>query len=143
MIPQGRAAASASLKRGTPAADTDRVLRREDGFTLVELIVVIVIITILVGIAVSTQLEARERAGDATAQMNLRIATPAIEAYRSDQGTYAGMTLAALQAAYSPGVQGIEVLSADGTGYCVRASASGSVWFKNGPDAPVTTTACS
>ena len=119
------------------------MLRREDGFTLVELVVVIVIVTILLGIAVATQLDARERAGDATAQMNIRIATPAIEAYRSDQGTYAGMTLAALRATYSPGVQGIEVMAADGDGYCVRASAAGSTWYKHGPDEPLTTTACS
>ena len=35
---------------------------------------------------------------------------PAIEAYRGDSGTYAGMTVAGLKSQYSPGVQGIVVV---------------------------------
>ncbi len=52
------------------------------------------------------------------------------------------MTLAALQASYSPGVQGIEVLSADDAGYCVRAVEAGRTWYLAGPDGDITTTAC-
>ena len=115
---------------------------REDGFTLIELIVVITLIAILIGIAVGFQGQARERAGDATARVNIRIAVPAIESYRGDHGTYAAMTVAALQASYSAGVQGIEVLSADDAGYCVRAVAAGRTWYKNGPGGALTTTAC-
>lgn len=116
--------------------------RREDGFTLIELTVVITLIAILVAIAVGFQGLARERAGDATARANIRIAVPAIESYRTDQGTYAAMTVAALQAAYSPGIQGINILSADDAGYCVRAVAAGRTWYKNGPGGALTTTAC-
>ena len=134
---------AASLKRGRPATDENGVLRREDGFTLVELVVVIVIITILLVLAVGFHGYARDKAGDATARSNLRIAVPAIESYRSDHGTYTGMTLAGLQSTYSPGVQGIVVLSADDAGYCIRASAAGSTWYQNGTGAPFTTTACS
>jgi len=119
------------------------VLRREEGFTLVELVVVVIIIAILLAIAVGFHTQARDRAADATARANIRIAVPAIEIYRSDHGTYAGMTLAGLRAAYSPGVQGIVVVSADDASYCVRADAGGSTWYKNGTDAPITTTACS
>lgn len=119
------------------------MLRREDGFTLIELVVVLVIIAILLAMAVGFHTHARDRAGDATARANIRIAVPAVESYRSDHGTYAGMTLAALQAAYSPGVIGIEVLSADDAGYCIRAVEAGRSWYKQGTNGPITTTACS
>jgi type IV pilus assembly protein PilA len=119
------------------------VLRREDGFTLTELLVVVVIIGILAAIAIGFHTQARDRAADATARANIRIAIPAIEAYRSDAGTYAGMTLAVLQGTYSPGVQGIEVVSADDAGYCVRANEGGSTWYKDSDAGDITTTACS
>jgi len=118
------------------------VLRREDGFTLVELIVVVVVIGILMTVAVGFHVQARERAGDATARVNIRIALPAVETYRSDHGSYAGMTLPVLQSTYSPGVQGIEVVSADDGGYCIRATAEGRTWYKRGTDGPITTAAC-
>jgi len=114
----------------------------EDGFTLVELVVVLVVMGILAVIAVGFHGEARERAGDVTAQANIRIAVPAIEAYRSDNGTYAGMSVPALQASFSSGVQGIEIISADATTYCVWAVAGGRNWYKDGPEADLTTTAC-
>jgi prepilin-type N-terminal cleavage/methylation domain-containing protein len=125
-----------------PAADR-RSVRREDGFTLIELVVVLVIMAILLAVAVGFQASARERAADATARSNIRTAVPAIEAFRADVGTYAGMTLATLQTSYSPGVEGITVLSSGSAAYCVSATAAGSTWYKAGPDGPITQTACS
>lgn len=127
----------------TDAADEHGVLRREDGFTLIELVVVMVIIAILLALAVGFHTHARDRAGDAVARSNIRIAVPAIESYRSDHGTYTGMTLPSLQASYSPGVTGIEVVSADDAGYCIRAVSGGSTWYKQSTDGPITKTACS
>ena len=123
-------------------ADT-RGVRGEDGFTLVELTVVLVIMAILVAVAVGFQAGARERAADATARANIRTAIPAIEAYRADAATYAGMTVATLQASYSPGVEGVTIVSTDATTYCVSATVGGSAWYKAGPDAPISQTVCS
>ncbi len=125
-----------------PGADS-RAVRREDGFTLVEMVTVVVIMAILLAIAVGFQRGARERASDATARANIRTAVPAIEAYRADAGTYVGMTAAGLKSQYSPGVQGIAVVSAAADTYCVRATEGGRAWFKLGPSGPLTQTACS
>jgi prepilin-type N-terminal cleavage/methylation domain-containing protein len=117
--------------------------RNEDGFTLVELVVVLVIMAILTAVAFGFSTGAREQAGDATARANIRTAVPAIESYRADTGTYAGMSLAILQSTYSPGVDGITILSAGATTYCVSASVGGSAWYKDGPSGLITKTACS
>jgi prepilin-type N-terminal cleavage/methylation domain-containing protein len=117
--------------------------RREDGFTLIELVVVLVVMAILVAVAVGFQAGARERAHDATARANIRTAVPAIEAYRADHGVYTGMTLAGLKSQYNPGIHGIVVVSAGASSYCVSAASGGHTWYQAGPDGPITTTACS
>lgn len=119
------------------------MLRREDGFTLVELIIVMLIIAILLAVAIGFHTQARDRATDATARANIRIAVPAVEIYRSDNGTYSGMTLAQLQTLYSPGIQGIVIVSADDAGYCLSANAGGSTWYKDSDAGAITKTACS
>lgn len=125
-------------------ADADsRGVRSEDGFTLIELAVVLVVLAILIAVAFGFSKGARERASDATARANIRTAVPAIEAYRTDAGTYAGMTLPALQTQYSPGVAGITVVSAGPSTYCINASVDGASWYKAGPGAQITQTACS
>jgi len=131
-----------SLKWVISGADS-RGVAREDGFTLVELVVVLVVMAILTAVAFGFSTGARERADDATARANIRTAVPAIEAYRADAGSYAGMTLSALQSQYSPGVAGITVNSAGTSTYCVSATAGGAVWYKAGPDGPITRTSCS
>ena len=134
----------ASLKRGTAAADSAAVARNEDGFTLIELLVVLILIAILIAVAVGFQMQARERASDATAKTNLRVATPAFEAYHTDNdSSYMGMTLAGLQASYSPGIVGIEVVSVSENDYCVRAVVGASAWYKQGPNGELTKTVCS
>jgi type IV pilus assembly protein PilA len=118
-------------------------MAREDGFTLVEMLAVMIVMAVLLAVAVGFQTGARTRAGDAAATSNLRVAVPAIHSYYADNDTYAGMSLAGLQSTYSPGVQGIEVLSAGATSYCVRAVVEGRTWYQRGPGGPITQTACS
>ena len=63
--------------------------REEGGFTLIELMVVVLIIAILIAIAIPTFLGARKRAQDKQAQSNLRNALTAEKTYYVDHQDYA------------------------------------------------------
>ena len=78
--------------------------REEGGFTLIELMVVVLIIAILIAIAIPTFLGARKRAQDKQAQSNLRNGLTAEKTYYVDNQTYADDGVAAELAA----LQGIE-----------------------------------
>jgi type IV pilus assembly protein PilA len=60
----------------------------EAGFTLIELMVVVLIIAILIAIAIPTFLGARSRAQDRVAQSNLRNALTAEKTYYVDNQAY-------------------------------------------------------
>src|SRR5207247_7343174 len=62
--------------------------REEGGFTLIELMVVVLIIAILIAIAIPTFLGARKRAQDKQAQSNLRNALLAEKTYYTDKQAY-------------------------------------------------------
>ena len=61
---------------------------REDGFTLIELMVVVLIIAILLAIAIPTFLGARQRAQDRAAQSDLRNALTAAKVLYTDTESY-------------------------------------------------------
>ena len=72
-------------------------VRQEAGFSLIELLVVILIIGILAAIAIPAFLNQRGKAYDASAKSQVRTAQTAIEAYVTDHsGSYAGATPAGL-----------------------------------------------
>jgi type IV pilus assembly protein PilA len=60
----------------------------ERGFTLIELMVVVLIIAILIAIAIPTFLGARDRAQDRSAQSNARNALTAAKTVYSDNQSY-------------------------------------------------------
>jgi len=62
--------------------------REEGGFTLIELMVVVLIIAILIAIAIPTFLGARKRAQDKQAQSNIRNALTAEKTYYVDKQVY-------------------------------------------------------
>lgn len=67
---------------------TRKRLRDDRGFTLVELLVVVVIIGILVAIAIPIFLNQRAAAQDRAVESDIRNAIPVMETYYADHGAY-------------------------------------------------------
>jgi type IV pilus assembly protein PilA len=70
--------------------------RGDEGFTLIELMVVVLIIAILIAIAIPTFLGARKRAQDRAAQSSLRNTVTAAKAIFTDNEDYTAATQSAL-----------------------------------------------
>ena len=71
-----------------------RLRSQEEGFTLIELMVVVLIIAILIAIAIPTFLGARRRAQDRQAQSILRNAMTAEKSYYAEEQAYTSDPLA-------------------------------------------------
>ena len=99
------------------------------GFTLIELMVVVLVIAILLAIAIPTFLGARERSQDRAAQSNLRNALTAAKVLFVDSGTYAGATTTNL-GNIEPGLSflGSTVVSDAENKISVEISSSSTIW---------------
>jgi type IV pilus assembly protein PilA len=86
------------MKKGSFMSFTRSLIARsrdqEDGFTLIELMVVVLIIAILIAIAIPTFLGARQRAQDRAAQSDLRNGLTAEKTVYTDTQTYLDPTAA-------------------------------------------------
>jgi prepilin-type N-terminal cleavage/methylation domain-containing protein len=104
-------------------------LRRHDGFTLVELLIVLVIVAVLLALAVPAFLLLGQRAQRSETAASLRAAIPAAEAWHSDHDTYVGMTAALLAADYDSGINTskLSVASASQTGYTLFYDSNGAL----------------
>ena len=114
----------------------------DSGFTLVELLVVVVIIGILVAIAIPVFLNQREKAWTSAVESDLRNAAPIAEGYFADTGTYTGLTKTSMLT--SEGVT-LTIATANDTGYCINAThtnLSGETWSLNSATGRVVEGAC-
>jgi prepilin-type N-terminal cleavage/methylation domain-containing protein len=68
----------------------------EAGFTLVELLVVVLIIGVLAAVGIASFLNQRSKAQDSQAKVYATTAAKALEVWHTDHGTYAGATSAGL-----------------------------------------------
>jgi prepilin-type N-terminal cleavage/methylation domain-containing protein len=107
---------------------------RADGFSLIELLVVVVIIGILAGIAIPIFLGQRQKSYDARAKSDLHNVANFQEIYLTDAGTYGpigSIVLLEPKLVVSPGIT-VTVEHFDGAkSYCLSAShaSSGVTWW--------------
>ncbi len=87
----------------------ENLYRDKEGFTLVELMIVIIILAILTGIAVPSYMVLRDRARTSAAQSELRNMATALEMYFADNNEqYPATTFAVMEVALETGGPGGE-----------------------------------
>ncbi len=130
---------------GPTAAMTRKPLASEDGFTLIELVIVITIIGTLLTIMLTSYVEYQAKANSAVARANVQVLVPSIEAYYADKATYVGMTLPGLKDAYDQSIVSSVYALSDltETSYCTSSTVGGQSWKKSGPGTVVARGACS
>jgi len=118
---------------------------REDGVTLIDLVIVITIIGILLAIMLTSYLGYQAKANSAVARANVQVLVPSIESYYADQATYVGMTLPGLKDAYDQSIVSSVYTLSDltDTRYCVSSTVGGQSWKKTGPGTVAARGACS
>jgi type IV pilus assembly protein PilA len=91
-----------------------RIRRKDAGFTLVELMVVVMIIAILMAIAIPTFLNSRKRAQDSAAKSNVRNGLAAAQSVFSEDQSYPAIaTMLTSLAAEEPSLQFVSTASTD------------------------------
>ncbi len=133
-----------------------KALRKQEGFTLIELMIVVAIIGILAAIAIPNFLTYQLKSRQSEAKTNLQAIKTSEVAFQAEKGCYVGVALEGV-AAPNSGVKTIPVVwgqglapSAPGTLWCAGVAtgffsdigfkATGNVNFQYGADATVAPT---
>jgi prepilin-type N-terminal cleavage/methylation domain-containing protein len=115
-------------------------LKSEQGFTMIELLIVMILFVILVTIALPAYLTFRERANDSSAKTAIRNISPALIEYNGDHKSgYTGVTPAKLKASYNFDVKKVSIFLPTTTTYCLKSRVGVRVWYKGGPSGVVST----
>jgi len=102
--------------------------RGQDGFTLVELVVALVVLAILLGVAVPSYLLYRDRAKETASKASLGTALVPLQAYYAETGSYDGLSSWALRA-YDAGLSsGIDAMG-NGALYCIQHTSAGPTYY--------------
>ncbi len=120
-----------------------RSIADERGFSLIELVTVLVVLGIVSSTAVSGYAGMRTRATDATARLNLAGAIEAAYSYRAKHGGFTGLTLARLRT-IDRGLSrtGLSIVFARRTTVCFSSTVSGRTWYRVYPGGAFTQTDC-
>ena len=117
-------------------------VKKEKGFTLIELMIVIAIIGILAAIAIPQFTSYRQRGFNAAAMSDLRNAATAQEAYFTDGQTYTTTLGDLTTRGYSPSANVTMTLTTGNTTVYVmttKHTSGASSWTLTGPGGSITT----
>src|SRR5207247_2319198 len=116
--------------------------QREDGFTLIELMVVVLIIAILIAIAIPTFLGARTKAQDRAAQVILRQGVLTAKTFYTDNQTFLDTNLATTATTYhglepsvnfvsggAAAVKDMDVNAADASHVVLATKSASGSWY--------------
>lgn len=109
------------IARGDP-----RRAYHDAGFSLIEMLIVLIMLAILMTIPFGMYLHMREKADNSAAALNVREALPATALYYAKNETYSGMDRGELESLANGILLSAEpVVSADGRQFCIESTNNG------------------